>query len=137
MKYKGKVDLWWWMVLITVNGLICWILIDPEKTNINPLFVIMILGICDIFMLHMTFKNYVLLSESSMNIVLGVFKMTIRYEEVLTVKKTKNPLSSMALSLDRLEIRSRKNIVFISVKNREEFINDLSSRNPKINIEIH
>lgn len=132
MKFQGKIGVVWWLALIlmlkaTVDTL--------NAVNTGSLMSMLAAGIVIIVYtgcVHMTLKNYVLLEESTMTVYLGIFKTTIPYKELLSVKKTKNPLASMAISFDRLEIRARKTSVIIAVKDKPGLVKELIKRNPKI-----
>lgn len=60
--------------------------------------------------------------------------------DILTIRKvseTTNPLSAPAISLDRLEIKYGKfDSVLISPKLKKEFISELASLNPNIEIKL-
>lgn len=53
------------------------------------------------------------------------------------MKRTKNPLSSPALSIDRIEITydSGFGMVLVSPKNKQKFISLLKSINPHIEVD--
>jgi hypothetical protein len=49
--------------------------------------------------------------------------MKVEIQKITSVKRTRNPLSSPALSTDRLEIKYGKwDFVLISPKNKERFV---------------
>lgn len=73
----------------------------------------------------MTFVNYIELQENRMQIVLGISKLYINYSDIKLIKETKNPLASMALSLDRIAITYRGGEVFVSVKEKKIFMEEL------------
>ncbi len=64
----------------------------------------------------------------------GPIKQTIAIDEIVSVRATRNPLSSMALSLDRLEIRYGRRFTLISPLDREGFIQALQDRNASIEV---
>lgn len=63
-----------------------------------------------------------------------------KYIDIKTIKKiteTNNPLSSPATSLDRLEITYGKfDSILILPKQKIEFINDIKSLNPNVEIKL-
>ncbi len=68
-----------------------------------------------------------------MTIHVGPFKKKIRIEEIQSIRETKNPFSSPALSADKLEINyARFETVAISPKNKTEFVRQLLKQNPAI-----
>lgn len=93
----------WWIVLITVGvgvGLPLWLLVATRYTLDSKL----------------------LLVQS------GPFKWRVPVAEITNITPTKNPLSSPALSLDRLRIDyGRCNTVMISPRDKEQFLRDLEA----------
>jgi hypothetical protein len=87
-----------------------------------------------IFLLHLVLNTYYKIKEKKLIIVCGIlFKLHISIDEIKDVQPTNNPLSSPALSLDRLAIRfGGRQTVMISPKDKEGFINELLLINPNI-----
>lgn len=70
-------------------------------------------------------------------IVGGPFRWKIDIMTIISIRKTRNPLSSPALSLNRLEIRYGKwNTILISPKNVDQFCENLRKVNSKIDINL-
>lgn len=136
MKFQGKIDVWWYFVLIFFNVIFVFALCSSNKTGgIAGLFIAFLLWVvCDIFMFQVTFKNYVYLDEEELIIFFGPIKQRIRNNEILSVSSTHNPLSSMAISLDRIRIQWIHGSVFIAVKEKQTFIHQLCLKNPNINV---
>lgn len=136
MKFKGKIDSWWYFVIVFFNAVFVSALFSQNKTGgMAGLFIAFLLWIvCDIFMFQVTFKNYVYLGEKELIIFFGPIKQRIQYSEILSVKPTHNPLSSMAVSLDRLRIQWAHGSVFIAVKEKQTFIHQLCLKNSDINV---
>ncbi|MDO9478112.1 MAG: PH domain-containing protein [Pseudohongiella sp.] len=59
----------------------------------------------------------------------GPFKWRVPIKQITSITPTSSPLSSPALSLDRLRIDyGRGESIMISPKNKEQFIQDLNVR---------
>lgn len=100
-----------------------------------------LLTIVMLFVIGMLTKTkYVITSDNLLCIVQAKpFKpVNISISDIIEVKKTHNPLSAPALSLDRLEIkyldRGRKNMILISPKRQDEFLGMLKKKNESIKI---
>ncbi|MCE2616783.1 MAG: PH domain-containing protein [Phocaeicola sp.] len=100
-----------------------------------------LLTIVMLLIISMLIKTkYVITSDNLLRIVQAKpFKpVNIPISDIIEVKKTHNPLSAPALSLDRLEIkfldRGRKNMVLISPKRQDEFLAALKKKNESIKI---
>ncbi len=60
--------------------------------------------------------------EDKLIIRSGPFKWTVLLADIISIKPSRDPLSSPALSLDRLFIRHKKGFVLISPKEKEKFL---------------
>lgn len=74
------------------------------------------------------------LDDEHLHVRSGPLRFRVRLDEIESVKPTRNPLSSPALSLDRLEIRRRGRWgpVLISPQRRREFLVALADRAPHL-----
>lgn len=66
----------------------------------------------------------------------GPFKSKINIKEIKIIRRTKNPFTAPALSVDRLEILFNKyDVINISPKNEGELIHRLLAINPHIHLD--
>lgn len=137
--YKSKVDLWIAIILILI------VVLGIYFTILSIFFSVSFkeglgLGITGILMILSVIiflpVNYTLL-ESQLLIRFGLFRHKINYQDIKSVKKTFNLLSSPALSLKRIEIQYSKGIGFtlISPNDLESFVKDLSLKCPDLTLE--
>ncbi|MBR2948370.1 MAG: PH domain-containing protein [Lachnospiraceae bacterium] len=128
--YRSKVD--WWLAILLGGTvvLMLWVVLDPviKGDGIDPF---MMLTTVVVLLLLWPLKDikYVLYS-GHMLVSCGFYgKMRIRYAAIRSVKETKNPLSSAALSLDRLSVSysqgGKQETVLISPVRKKEFIKKL------------
>lgn len=69
--------------------------------------------------------------------ILKIWWIKVEIKSIKRIYKTRNPLSSPALSLDRIAIVYNKyDEVLISPKNKQEFVEELLKINPDILVEI-
>lgn len=69
--------------------------------------------------------------------ILKIWRIKVEINSIKRIYKTRNPLSSPALSLDRIAIVYNKyDEVLISPKNKQGFIEELLKINPDILVEI-
>jgi hypothetical protein len=133
MKYNGKRSLWWFAVLILYNLVFGWCIV--MRDSVQGFWICMIfLALGDFFLFLFTVRNYVLLEKELMTVFLGFAKVTIDCKKITSIKKSKNPIASMALSLDRLKINYGNETIYVSVKNNDELIEALRGINPKIEV---
>ncbi|NLJ80635.1 MAG: PH domain-containing protein [Firmicutes bacterium] len=82
------------------------------------------------------FGTAYVLTGSRLIIKCGPFRQTIDLKDIAGVKRTRNPLSAPALSLQRLEIKRRKgSYALISPQEEARFLEELKKRNPGISVE--
>lgn len=69
--------------------------------------------------------------------ILKIWWIKVEIKSIKRIYRTRNPLSSPALSLDRIAIVYNKyDEVLISPKNKQEFVEELLKINPDILVEI-
>lgn len=130
MIFHSKKDLW--------LGLFIWITIGggfiiPLLTAATIVRVVM--SIIIFFVAWIWFGTDYQVSEGTLKVRSGPFKWNIVISEIKSIKKTRNPLSSAALSLDRLEVRyGHSSMILISPKEKERFIDVITSINPNIKV---
>lgn len=136
MKFQGKIGLWWYIVLLAINTVFIKAMISPDKTGgrAGLTIVVLLCAVCDIFMFHITLKNYIILDKDELIIFFGPLKQKIQYKDIISLKPTHNPLSSMALSLDRIAIYWKRGGVLVAVKNKQAFMEQVSLKNSDINV---
>ena len=130
IKYRSKVD--WWLGLLLGGSVVLMIYV-----TVAPLFLeknlelgmIIISALTLLFILPLFFMKYVFYSTHLL-VSCGVYgKERIEYSAIRHFKETKNPISSAALSLDRLQIDYIKNgyhqTVLISPVHKKEFMKRL------------
>ncbi len=91
----------------------------------------------------LTHMRYVITSENMLIVEMGrpFPPVHIAIKDIVSVKRSNNPISSPALSMDRVEITYRspkgdKQHIYLSPLKREEMMQVLKKRNPQINIEV-
>ena len=137
--YKSKVDLWIaiLLILVVVLGIYFTILSIFFSVSVKESIGLGITGILMILSVLIFIPvNYTLL-ESQLLIRFGLFRYRINYQDIRSVKKTFNLLSSPALSLKRIEIQYSKGLGFtlISPNDIESFVKNLSVKCPHLILE--
>lgn len=133
MKYKGKVAIWYYCIIIIYNLVLFKITYDLLTTGsgsagiiINILVFILLNLICIPFAV----KNYVILESDCLIIQFGFTRTSISYKEMKEVKPSHNPIASSAASLDRIVIISKTGnaMAYIAVLEKSQFLNALRKR---------
>lgn len=133
LKFQGKVDWWMWILLIAVNVMVIWPVVfvygGGKEEIISAVISCVVLILVDLLIVPMCFRNYILLGDEELLIVFGFIKKRIRYLNITLLEATHNPLSSLALSLDRIYIHtSSGDDVLVAVKDKQAFIEEVSRR---------
>jgi hypothetical protein len=89
-----------------------------------------------VFISYLITSTYYQVSATILFIRCGFFfKRRIEIDSIRQIRETRNPISSPALSLDRLEIAYKKyDTVLISPREKEKFIAHLTRINPGIEV---
>lgn len=126
--YKSKID-WWLIIVIAV--VFCYPMIDGFLNHDYTLSLISFAVLVSVFLL---FKSITYKIDGEQLII---WRKKINIKSIKKVYRTNNPMSSPALSLDRIAVTYDKfDEVLISPKEREEFIQELLKINPAILVEV-
>lgn len=126
--YRSKID--WWLILL-ILGIFGYPIVEGVLTNQYGLSITMISILMIMFWMFSKIK-YVI--EGTM---LKVWWVKIDIHTIKRIYKTNNPLSSPALSLDRIAIVYNKyDELLISPKLKKEFVDELLKINPTIQIDL-
>ena len=132
--FYSKVD-WWYYVLIAVMG--GWMVYLFWIKEIIVAFIFM--AITSFMIRMLTSIRYVVTSDDMLVIEYGLqFLKPVRIplSDIVRIERKFNPISSPALSLDRIEVYFRKGKLVVSVcispKNREDMVRVLQKRNGQI-----
>lgn len=83
------------------------------------------------------FTTYYVIEDDTLRVRSAFINKLIPIYDIRSIKQTFNPLSSPALSMDRLEILyETHSTVLISPENRDVFLEELKKRNPSIRIDV-
>lgn len=131
--YPSKVD-WWVAVVLCIPPLssivVCVALALGGKQSE------MLIGLAAAFFVFCLYRGLVFplrygLDEEFLHLRFGLVKQRIPLPEIIEVLPTRNPLSSPALSLDRLHVQFGQGMfkaVMISPADRDRFLDELSQK---------
>jgi hypothetical protein len=130
--YRSKVDAWLGILLCVIPIPLAFVIWNLLHNSVQGkwfiAFAIIVIGIC--LPISLLVSTIYTLSEKSLSIRSGLFKWEIPLKEISAIKPTNDPLSSPALSLDRLRIEYGKGkSIMISPLDKAEFIRDLKAMN--------
>jgi len=131
MKIKGKIALWYWLILIGTNIFLLYELIF-DNDNIIVLFITLVF--VNLNFLPMVIRNYVLIDNDILYLYFGFFKDSMQISDIKEIRKTHCPISSTATPLDRLHIKGSRQEMILAIVDKELFMAELKKTNPNINI---
>ncbi|MEI2555998.1 PH domain-containing protein [Acinetobacter pittii] len=131
MKFRSKID--WWLLLIFVvitANIVMKIYEENYHYSLASNFPHLVIYSLVILVIWLPiFNTYYLVENNTLIIRSLVFRWKININDITRIEPTHNPLSSPALSLDRLKIYYMKDgrvaTVMISPKDKEGFLNML------------
>lgn len=124
--YPSKVDAWIAIVLglgpvfATFGGAVTVLAGQSPWIAIAPIAVFVLVYGGLVFPMNYTITADELVVRS------GLVRIRIPLAEIVEVSPTRNPLSSPALSLDRLRVRSEARTIMISPRERSAFLTELA-----------
>lgn len=126
--FKSKVD--WWLILLFL-GIFGFPIVQGILTEDYLLVIIFSLVLIVLYFLSKTIR-YIIKDEK-----LIIWRTKIDIETIKKIYSTNNPLSSPALSLDRIAVvYNNFDEVLISPKEREAFVQELLKINPNIEVKL-
>lgn len=137
MRFNSKKDKWLtfliWGVIIFPVFILMTSYISGDM-GMTPFIIIALLFIIlDIFVLWAWYTTYYVLEDDALIIKSGPIKKVVKYSSIQSLQKTSNPLSSPALSMQRIEIvYNRYQVTLVSPIHRDQFIAHLREMRPEI-----
>ncbi|HDR3521123.1 PH domain-containing protein [Bacillus pacificus] len=130
MEFLSKKDVWLYPIFFVVIGA-CFAPIFAGREYFLLFFTIPLA----ILLMWSWFSTKYIVGEETITIRSGFVKKRILIRDIKQISNTKNPVAAYALSLDRLEIvYDTHQTEIISPKDKEQFINLVTSKNLHIEI---
>ena len=128
--YKSKID--WWLPVILASAIMVCAYVSAEivRTSSTATWWLLLLtaGIGIGLPLWVLLGTYYSLEPTQLLVRSGPFKWRVPIADITSVTATSNPLSSPALSLDRLRIEyGRGSAIMISPRDKEKFLRDIEA----------
>lgn len=131
MYFPSKKDIWLGL-LFWGTVIICFFPLFFDQ----DIIAILVLVPLSFFLIWLWFTTGYVIDGDVLIVKFGPFKKKIHIGEISRIRRTKNPLSAPALSLNRLEITyTRYGLTLISPKDQEKFVSILLEINPNIEVD--
>jgi PH (Pleckstrin Homology) domain-containing protein len=137
MVFKSKVDLWLVAVVFGIPLVIIGIMIGAgvgTRDARPPLLAIPVVIVVYAFVAWIFRATDYRIDGATLVIRSAFLRWKIPIADIRTITPTHNPLSSPALSLDRLEIRHDGGDILVSPADKQGFIDSLRKVNPAIRV---
>lgn len=132
IKYYSKID--WFLGLPLIAPLVLSIF---EILKGNYWGIVGIIGIVALIIFISKTTNYTISNNLLVVNSLYLIHAKIEIDKINKIEKSKSWLSAPALSFDRIKLRYNKyDEIYISPKNKAQFLEELLKQNPNIIIEI-
>ena len=131
MTFKGKIYIWWYVVIALLNGVTLGITLNVGFTTVWGYLILLVL--VDLYSIPVLFRNEVIVDKKQVVIHFGLLTKTLPTQEITSIRKMKNYSASFAASFDRVGIESKRmSTVFVALYENREFANELMKLNKKI-----
>ena len=137
MRFPSKVDAWliWFVRLSFVTSFLLVVgLCAAQRQWETLLWAGGMLAVVGGFVEWIFHTTYYVVERDELLIRSAMFRWRIPIGRIESIEPTNNPLSSPALSLDRLDIRYGGKSILVSPEDREGFMAALMAVNPRISV---
>lgn len=132
--FRSKID--WWLLTLLMGAVVVCFAVGIEARNAIPQYGWvtsgLIIAACLLgggLPLWVVLSTKYAMTDDALDIHCGPFRWTVRIVDIENIEATRNPLSSPALSLDRLRIAyGAGRSIMISPENKHQFLRHLESR---------
>ena len=132
--FPSKRDLWLSLVVWIPGVIIPIALISFNNGQFDPISTFIFVPLVA-FLAWIWFGTGYLVTDDELKIKSGPIRLTIPLEKITSIESTRNPISSPALSMDRLEIKyGEGKVAIISPLDKEGFINLMVRKCPMLTI---
>jgi hypothetical protein len=130
--YPSKIDVWLFLLAVGVPITVWGMTWFQEPNWLGSVILVPVIA----FILHLFLTTRYTIEGKTLIIRCGfLYRKKIDIQSILRIKETRNPLSSPATSLDRLEIRYGKSgWVLVSPRDKQGFVNALRRINERIEL---
>lgn len=131
IKYEGK-NSWWIILIFVIYNILPLVFILYEVSDLFTniwwlLFWVFYYGL-NLIWIPVFVRNRVELFDNYFIFYYGFGKEKIVIKDILEINRSRNPIASSANSLDRIHIVTKNKDFYISLKDDDDFINEIKQR---------
>ena len=125
-QFKSKIDSWILIVLIAIIvvdlGVVIGIASHPEDPFVTTAMIFLCIAAMAL-VASLLVRTHYSVDKNVLRIVSGPFRWTVALDQITSVSASRSPLSSPALSLDRLLIRyGKRRRIMVSPADKQGFL---------------
>lgn len=134
--YRAKIDLLYLLILMSAELVILIATYLVITKGLSPLNLVLVgfFIIIGVGIAWMILGIRYIVDDRWLKIQMGPFRTKVFLSKIQSISSTRSILSSWAVSVDRLKIRTRRGVYDISPKHPEGFTQTIHTRNPAIRI---
>ena len=131
IKYEGK-NSWWIILIFVIYNILPLVFILYEVSDLFTniwwlLFWVFYYGL-NLIWIPVFVRNRVELFDNYFIFYYGFGKEKIVIKDILEINRSRNPIASSANLLDRIHIVTKDKDFYISLKDNDDFINEIKQR---------
>ena len=131
IKYEGK-NSWWIILIFVIYNILPLVFILYEVSDLFTniwwlLFWVFYYGL-NLIWIPVFVRNRVELFDNYFIFYYAFGKEKIVIKDILEINRSRNPIASSANSLDRIHIVTKDKDFYISLKDNDDFINEIKQR---------
>lgn len=130
--FASKVD-WWLAALLVFPMVIVGVLVVPWVLSAQPAWLLAV-ALPQALVLWILLRTRYVVTDGALLVRSGPFRWTIPVASIRAMSATRNPLSSPALSLDRITIEHTGGRLMISPRNKTAFVRAVLALAPAVSV---
>ena len=129
-RFDGKTAWWVWFLFVVYNLIpACIIVFDSSFVwNLATITGFIACYLLDILWLPIMIRDWVDVYDDYFVFYYGFLKFVVKFENIVEVKKSHNPMSATANSFDRICIQTKQRNIYLALYKNDEFIELIESK---------
>ena len=129
-RFDGKTAWWVWFLFIVYNLVPTFIVVFDSSFvwNLATITGFIACYLLDILWLPIMIRDWVDVYDDYFVFYYGFLKFVVKFENIVEVKKSHNPMSATANSFDRICIQTKQRNIYLALYKNDEFIELIESK---------
>lgn len=129
-RFDGKTAWWLWMLFVVYNLVpISIVVLDKNFAwSVETIIGFIVCYMINLIWLPILIRDWVDVYDDRFIFYYGFSTYVIKFEDIESVKKSKNPISATANSFDRICVKTKKKTFYLSLYKNDEFIELINSK---------